>query len=371
MEKPIHGIDIDGAEHDARLFADHGRDVGDDAQIIVADDVERDGVTVRPLAAPARLDGAIAEATEHVLRVGAVRAVDLDAARGDEAEDGIAEDGVATFGQVILHAREVLVDHEHIAARLDRFRRRHKLLGAADLRVFRRLAMLAALHLEVILDHRVCVATALGHVDIEIRHRLVATLLDVTHQQRFLDLDLTVLEAPLQQLLGILRRLGRLLAQRLLDLRSRLGGLDERQPVALGRLRGRGDDLHRVAVLEHVSDGHILSVHLTRNAPTADLGVDGEGKVEHGGALGQLDHLAGGREDVDLVLIEVRAELLHQVHRVGRLGLEHGADVAQELVQPTLLLHPFILPMRRQTAFGDLVHAARADLHLYPAFVRP
>ena len=231
--------------------------------------------------------------------------------------------------------------------------------------------MLAALQLEVLLDHRVRVATALGHVDIEIRHRLVATLLDVTHQQRFLDLDLTVLEASLQQLLGVLGRLGRLLAQRLLDLRSRLGGLDERQPVALGRLRGRGDDLHRVAVLERVSDGHILAVHFTRNAPTADLGVDGEGKVEHGGALAQLDHLAGGREDVDLVLIEIRAELLHQVHRVGRLRLEHGADVAQELVQPTLLLHSFILPMRRQTAFGDLVHAPRADLHLYPTLVRP
>lgn len=80
------------------------------AMVVTADDPERDDISVVPLTAPFGLDDAVTETAEHFLCVRAVHPVDLDALRGDETEHLVAIDRVAALRQLILDARQVLVN---------------------------------------------------------------------------------------------------------------------------------------------------------------------------------------------------------------------------------------------------------------------
>jgi len=94
----------------------------------------------------------------------------------------------------------------------------------------------------------------------------------------------------------------------------------------------------------------------------ADLGVDGVGEVEGGGALGQDDHVPLGREHVDLVVVEVALEVGHELGRIGGLGLP-----VEDLVQPDDVVGWGLLlvgPVGGHAQLGPLVHLLGADLEL-------
>ena len=239
----------------------------------------------------------------------------LDAACRDEAEDFVAVNRVAAFGEGVFHARQVLVDDQDVFGGGDflGLRGGAELLGAAD----GRLGGLgfAADEVEVFVDDGVGVEALLAEVEVEISYCLITLALDVTHEGRLIHLDFTVLEAALEHLLGIVRRLGSLLAQGLLDADASLGGNDEVEPVLLGRLRGRGNNLDRVAIMQYIFNRYVAAVHAGGDTAAAELRVDGEGEVEDCRALGQLDEFARRGEDVDFVLVEVHLEVLHEVER--------------------------------------------------------
>lgn len=119
-EQAVMGVDIDGSHHDLLVLADDVGDVADDADVVIADDAQRDVVVGTALAAPLRTDDAVAKAALHLGSVGAVGTVDLDAAiDGDEAKHLVAIDGVAAAGEREVDALEALVDDEHVVVLLD------------------------------------------------------------------------------------------------------------------------------------------------------------------------------------------------------------------------------------------------------------
>ena len=67
-----------------------------------------------------------------------------------------------------------------------------------------------------------------------------------------------------------------------------------------------------------MAQGHKAMVHLGADAGVAHVGVEGVGKVERRGALGQRFELAFGSEDKDLGREEVH---LHRVEEVERIGI--------------------------------------------------
>ena len=106
----------------------------------------------------------------------------------------------------------------------------------------------------------------LGDLDIEVRDGLESFLLDIAHHGWLVHVDLPVLEAALQHLLGEFHGLHGLLLQGLLDLHTGLGGDDEVQPIPLRALGGRRDNGYAIAVVQGVFDRNVLTVHFRRHA---------------------------------------------------------------------------------------------------------
>ena len=106
----------------------------------------------------------------------------------------------------------------------------------------------------------------------------------------------------------------------------------------------------------------------------AEEGMDAEGEVEGRAAGGHGLNLALWREDKDLAGKEVQLNGVEEVHGVGLRVVKNFLDGAQPLVQFGLVLSVlFILvvallvfPVGGQSLLGNLVHAVRAYLHLYP-----
>ena len=129
-------------------------------------------VTIYPLSpftAPFGLDDAVTETAEHFLCVRAVHPVDLDALRGDETEHLVAIDRVAALRQLILDARQVLVNHQDILVGRDffYFGCRDVFFGAADFGVVVRFRFPAELF-QVFVDHLVRVEAFFGNLDVKV-----------------------------------------------------------------------------------------------------------------------------------------------------------------------------------------------------------
>ena len=99
--------------------------------------------------------------------------------------------------------------------------------------------------------------------------------------------------------------------------------------------------------------------------------MDGESEIEHRGAFRQLDQLTGRREHVNLVLVQVHLEILHEVERVAPFRFQGGAYVVHELVEAAFRFHAFIFPVGGEAPFGYLVHPACAYLYFHPLVLRP
>ena len=143
----------------------------------------------------------------------------------------------------------------------------------------------------------------------------------------------------------------------------------------LGRDAGAegGDDLHHVAVLEHVVQRHHARVDLRADAVVADLGVDAVGEVDGRRTGREIDHVALRREDEDLVLEEVDLERLQPLVRIAEVAVE-----VEQLAQPGELGLDFdvaavallVAPVRGDAVLRAAVHGPGADLHLHRLPVR-
>src|SRR5574344_432731 len=91
---------------------------------------------------------------------------------------------------------------------------------------------------------------------------LIAHTLKQSHHDRFLWLNLLVLELALQHFLGKGGHFQFLFSKRLTNLCPRLRGDRNTEPVTFGQLFGRSENLHLVATLKVSAYGHILLVDL-------------------------------------------------------------------------------------------------------------
>ena len=307
------------------------------------------------------------------MRIGAVAAVDLDAAAGgDEAEDGIAIDGVAASRQHVVDALQVAVDDQHVVVLrgglCDVILEDELLSRAGD--VVARDGTVALLHLDVLVEHGLRVERALGDVAVEVARLLVAELLDGAHHERLVLVDLAVAEAALQHLLDHEGLLLLRLLEGQTDLRLGAARLDNLQPLLLGALGGRRHDLDLVAGAQLLAEGDQLVVDARARAGRPHLRVDIVSHVEHRGPLGESHQVALGREDVDLVLLQLADEVVHRLETAVGM-LQHLADAGQPLVHAALsLTDALIAPVGCDAALCYLVHALRAYLHLDPLVLR-
>ena len=186
---------------------------------------------------------------------------------------------------------------------------------------------------------------------------------------------LAVLRHPrLQLLLADFLHLAVVASEDGLYLSLGLGRRHEVDPVGLYVLRFRRENLHLVAALQFVAQGYELMVHLGADAVGAEEGVDAEGEIEGRAAGGHGLNLALWREDEYLAGKEVQLDGVEEVHGVGLWVVKNFLDGAQPLVQLGLVLGVLlflvvallVFPVGGQSLFGNLVHAVRAYLHLYP-----
>jgi len=189
------GVDADAAQGDGWFLGNHRGDVGHDADVVVAHHLQGNGV-VRAfgLAGPAGFDDAVTEALHHLGGVGAVGAVYLDAAcGGHETEDIVAVDGVATAGQLVIDAGELLVDEHHIFLARSGFNRgiHVEALGRA---AFAGVvcAAFGFFNLEVEVDDGVDIEAFGADFSKKVGDRLELELLDYFHEQAFVVVDLPV-----------------------------------------------------------------------------------------------------------------------------------------------------------------------------------
>ena len=101
------------------------------------------------------------------------------------------------------------------------------------------------------------------------------------------------------------------------NLGARTGRGDEIEPVPAGSVGGtRRQDLHAVAVVQRVIERHHHAIDLGADAPIPELGMDAVGEVDGRGFGGQVDDVALGAEDKDLVLEHVDLERIHELGAV-------------------------------------------------------
>ena len=93
-------VDVDGSHDNFLILGNDIRDVADDTDVVVADNMEGRAVLRRTFSAPARFHNAVAEPLAHLGRIGTVGTVNLDAAAdGYKSEDGVAIDRSAASRQ--------------------------------------------------------------------------------------------------------------------------------------------------------------------------------------------------------------------------------------------------------------------------------
>ena len=177
--------------------------------------------------------------------------------------------------------------------------------------------------------------------------------------------EFPVFELAFQLLASQPRALGLLFADEGLDLAARLGSLDRREPVGLGRLVLLRENLDDVAVMERLLDRHGAAVDLAARTAASQIGVDVEGEVEYRGPFGELAQVAVGREDEDFARRRPRIEPLRQ--RMGRVLHQLAQAAEPHLARERPLIDPLVTPVRRDAAFGHGIHPLGADLNLHPA----
>ena len=238
---------------------------------------------------------------------------------GDESEDRVAIDRVAAVCQFEVDALQVLVDGEHVVALLHQFLGRILVLEVGcTLGSFRHVGEIEVVvtlrHISV--DHRVDVQFLLSDVLVEVGVLLVAHLLDDASHRALVDVYLAVLEASLDEFLGV----ETVFLLRLLEgetyLRLRLRGLHDVEPFMAWLLVALRENLDLVARVEFLSEAHRPAIDLAAHTRVADARVDVVGEVEHRRPLWEVQEVALRREHIDLVFLQVGGKLVHQLEVV-------------------------------------------------------
>ena len=152
----------------------------------------------------------------------------------------------------------------------------------------------------------------------------------------------------------------------------RFGGNHVVEPLGLRLLLLGGEHLHLVAGVQDIIAALERVVDLGTDTVLAEFRVQLICQVEHRSALRQRLYVAARGKDEHLLGEQVQLERVKERHGVGRVALQHLFDVAQPLVEFGLFHHAvLVLPVRRQTLLGELVHTACTDLYLHPLAVLP
>ena len=137
-----------------------------------------------------------------------------------------------------------------------------------------------------------------------------------------------------------------------------------------------GEDLDAVAGGERLGERDHAAVDLGAHAMVAHLGVHLVSEVERRGAGAQVHDLALGREDEDLVLEQVDAQVLEELVRVVHLALDRPVEAAadpRDLLVDALVVgahvalgvaRALVEPVGGDAVLGLLVHLEGADLDL-------
>ena len=327
---------------------------------------------------PVDVDQAVALAVGQRHGVGAVGAVHRDtAAPRDEAEDLVARHGRAAARQA--HHQVVEALHVHTSGRAVLGARAPRLAGrrgeglvldvvGVDLPQVPGDAGGDGLARHVALPHRgeqgveVDVVQLLGDV---VEQRAVGQLL---HREALPAHGLDQLLSPvLHRVLTALPR------EPLADLGGGSGRGHDLRPVERrpGALHLRREDLHSVAGGQLRVEGHQAAVDPRPDAGVAHLGVDRVGEVDRRGPGGEGDDLALGREDEDLVLLEVDLQVVHELVGIRRLQLPVDDPVEPGDVGHRAGVAVLVLPVGGHALLGAGVHLVGADLHLEGLALRP
>ena len=207
----------------------------------------------------------------------------------DKSEHFVTVNRVTAFGQRKVESFQIPVDDQHVILvilcvggllHVEAFR-----TAVAD---FFALLGFPLLHVKVLVDDVVHIHRFVGDALIEVSHGLEAQFPNQTHQDGLIIFQLPVLEFTLQRFLGKLCLSGCNLLQGLTYLVACLRRGDKSQPVTLRCLRVRGHDFHLVATVQFLAELYVFPVDAGTRTPASQVGVDREGKVEHGSPLRQF-----------------------------------------------------------------------------------
>ena len=163
------------------------------------------------------------------------------------------------------------------------------------------------------------VQLSVGQCAVEVGDGLESHLRDGVHQCGFVIVQLAILHLALQFLLGHQGLLALHFLEALSYLGTRAAGYHHVEPVLLGGLCAAGLYLHLVSTLQSLAYGHVLPSDSCAGTLVAHLRVDTVGKVQDCGTSWEFEEVSLRSEDVNFVLCQVKAELVHQLHVVVRL----------------------------------------------------
>src|SRR5438105_4599018 len=99
----------------------------------------------------------------------------------------------------------------------------------------------------------------------------------------------------------------------------------------------------------------------------SNFSVHREREIDRRCSFGQLDHIAGRREDENLVLVKIELEELEELVRRLRieLELEHLPEPLERAIELVGAARIFLeSPVRRDSVLRGAVHLAGANLNL-------
>ena len=204
-----------------------------------------------------------------------------------------------------------------------------------------------------------CVAVWLPQILCQNRQQLLARDRHVHSAACVLDLRLA--------LCNILRPA--LLFEPRTDLRTRLAGFHDIQPVAVRPLVFvlAGDDLADLTGVQLIGKLYDLAVDLSADHAVSDLSVNMICKINDGRTDGQTDRIALRRHDNNVLRGKIVLDRVHKLFGIGTLLLcfEHLPDPRDTGIQNGLSLNPLLVfPVRGNTVFRIGVHFPCPDLHL-------
>ena len=151
------------------------------------------------------------------------------------------------------------------------------------------------------------------------------------------------------------------------DAAAGLAGHGEGKPVRAGAGALAGDDFDALAAFQLLRKRRQNPIYAAGHAVVADVRMHGVGEVHRAGALGQLQNVALGRKDIDVVREKVALEVLNELQRIAGalLQIHHILDPAPSTqAAPRLLLLLLVQPMAGDAVVRHFRHVLGADLHL-------